>query len=326
MGSLVGIRVRGQDQSPPILKPPRLKPGDRVGLIAPGSPVPADRIAKAEETTRLLGYQPVLGQYVFEKNGYLAGTDEQRLQDLHDMFQRPDIKAIWCIRGGYGCTRLLSRINYDEIKANPKIFIGFSDITALHLAIHEMTGLVTFHGPVAASAPTEYSIESLRTILTAPQETTIQAYKAEAHSYPKPYPIRPGESEGILTGGNLSLLAALAGTPWSPSYENKIVFIEDIGEKPYRIDRMLVQLSQATDLPKAAGIILGIFHDCEAKQGENSLTLEETLRHNFAPLNVPVAFGCSFGHVDHQCTFPLGIRARMDAAKNLITILESATS
>ncbi len=325
-GALAGwTNIEVTSRNLPVIKPARLNPGDKVGLIAPGSPIPRKRIEQAQQTVLALGYQPVLGKFVFEKHGYLAGTDQQRLEDFHAMFENPAIKAIWCIRGGYGCTRLLPMIDYDLVKNNPKILIGYSDITALHLAIHRSTGLVTFHGPVASSKPTSYTLDGLKRALLANGSTDIYSFSGSHSPYPRPYTISKGSSTGILMGGNLSLLAALAGTEWSPSYQDKLVFLEDIGEKPYRIDRMLVQLFQATDLSRAAGIVLGVFLDCEADKDENSLTLAETLDDHFRPLEIPSCYGFTFGHIDDQCTLPVGIEATFDAEDKRITLLESAT-
>jgi muramoyltetrapeptide carboxypeptidase len=315
-----------QQHKSTLVKPAKLRPGDKVGLIAPGSSIPEERIIKASQTTEMLELVPVLGDFVYESNGYLAGTDEQRLQDLHRMFSDKDIKAVWCIRGGYGCTRLLPLIDYKIIKQNPKIFIGYSDITALHLAMQKECGLVTYHGPVASSQPTSYSIEALKKMIFEGHPHDIMPAPITDEAGTEIYTIREGQAEGKLTGGNLSLLAALVGTRWCPSYAGKIVFIEDIGEKPYRIDRMLVQLLQSTDLAKAAGVILGQFNDCEGKPGDKTMTLRETLYHQFKNLNMPVFYGFSFGHIDDNCTLPLGIPIRFDTREKKLTTLEKSTS
>ena len=309
-----------------ITKPERLKNGDKIGLIAPGSSIPSDRVEQAIETSKSLDLVPVLGDFVYESNGYLAGTDIQRLADLHRMFEDPGIKAIWCIRGGYGCTRLLPKINYSMIRKNPKILLGYSDITALHLAINHECNLVTFHGPVASSTPTEYTIHALEAVIFNNEPVSIEmANRSADNNKEEIYTIRRGSAEGILTGGNLSLLAALVGTRWCPSYAGKIVFIEDIGEKPYRIDRMLVQLFQGTDLAQASGIILGRFMDCEGKPGEKTFSLKETLHYQFSKLDTPVFYGFSFGHIDNNCTFPLGIKARFSTDDKILHLQEACT-
>ncbi len=314
-----------------LIKPQRLQTGDRVGLIAPGSPVPSERIDKAMKTVEQLGLVPVLGQHATKAWGYLAGTDSERITDLHQMFIRSDIQAIWCLRGGYGCTRLLPLIDYDLICRHPKIFIGYSDVTALHLALHHQCHLSTFHGPVATSAPTDYNLDLLRRMLFDTSAITIHPavenpVVVQTDTAFRAYTITPGKAQGRLIGGNLSLLAALAGTPWSPSYRGKLVFMEDIGEKPYRIDRMLVQLLQSTDIAEAAGFILGVFNDCQPEEGDRSLTLEQTLRHQFSSLGVPSYYGFSFGHIENQCTLPLGAEATFDTSDASIILHDSAVT
>lgn len=319
---LMGYVANLRESNLPMMKPKMLKPGDRIALIAPGSSVPPEKVEQAVLTCRSLGLEPVLSQYATALNGYLAGTDEQRLEDLHAMFSDLEIKGIWCLRGGYGCTRLLPHLNFELIRQNPKVFIGYSDITALHLSIGMHCNLVTFHGPVASSNATEYTIKRFKEVLMRQESSDIQSTE-EALS--QQYVIREGSAEGVLTGGNLSLLAAMAGTPWLPNFAHKIVCIEDIGEKPYRIDRMLVQLLQSTDLDKAAGIILGQFKDCEAKPGEKSFSLEETLRHQFKDISAPVFYGFSFGHIDEQCTLPFGLRAKFNTQEKVLHLLELPT-
>ena len=307
------------------LFPDRLHSGDVVGLIAPGSSVPKERIDRAVETVGKLGLVPRLGKYIHEANGYLAGTDKQRLDDLHTMFVDPEVRAVWCLRGGYGCTRLLPDIDYGLIKENPKIFAGYSDITALHLAFYKETGLITYHSPVAVSEPTDYTINRFEEIVFSGKKCVIRLAEEHLEEAFEIHTIVEGKVQGRLTGGNLSLLAALAGTKWSPDYKDKLVFIEDIGEKPYRIDRMLVQLFQATDLREAAGIIFGQFNDCEAEDGEKSQSLKETLAGQFRNFDGPVFYGFSFGHIDNQCTLPIGVNARFDTREKVLHLLEAPT-
>lgn len=318
------------DQTTPLQKPATLQEGDHVGLITPGSAIPEHRIADAVKTTRSLGLVPVLGKHVGKELGYLAGSDDERLEDLHRMFGDTEIKGIWCIRGGYGCTRLLPRIQYDLIKANPKVFIGYSDITALHHAFLMECQLVTFHGPLAVSEPTMYSLNYLKkaVMTNAPYVVGQSVENLDTRSKDQafePFVINSGTMKGPLVGGNLSLMTALIGTPWEVSYADKLVFIEDIDEKPYSIDRMLVQLLQATDLSKAAGILLGVFYDCNPDEGDKSLSLRETLVGQFASLNIPVFYGFSFGHIDHHCTLPVGTLAEFDPVKQEIHFLETGT-
>lgn len=311
-----------------LVLPKRLKAGDRVALIAPGSPPSDEKLAMALSNLTSLGFQVREGVHLRKKNGYLAGTDADRLSDLHQAFADPDTDAVWCVRGGYGCARLLPDVNFNIIRDNPKVFIGYSDITALHIAIHQQTGLATFHGPVAVSDLPLFTANNLRTVVmdgVAPHriQGVPDALNPPHH---QPFTIAPGRAEGILTGGNLALLAALAGTPFAPVFKDKIVFIEDVGEKPYRIDRMITQLLQATDLRKAAGIVLGIFDDCEPDSGSPSLTLRETLGLCLGNLGIPVFYGLPFGHIQGQCTLPYGVKAVLDADTFSLLLPDSAVS
>lgn len=290
----------------PVL-PARLKAGDRVSLIAPGSPPSDEKLAQALSNLSSLGLRVKEGAHLRNKNGYLAGTDADRLSDLHQAFSDPDTDAVWCVRGGYGCARLLPGLNFDIIRNNPKVFIGYSDITALHIAIHQQTGLATFHGPVAVSDLSVFTLNHLRAVVMGEEVPhRIQGVSdASASPHYQPFVIAPGRAEGTLTGGNLALLAALAGTPFSPVFKDKIVFIEDVGEKPYRIDRMITQLLQATDLREAAGIALGIFDDCNPDPESPSLTLAETLNLCLGNLGMPVFTDCL------SAIFRVSVRCRM---------------
>ncbi len=328
--SIPGVAGREKRALPPeLIKPLALEEGSTIALIAPGSPIGEDRVRVATENMLRLGLVVKEGRNIRAQRGYLAGTDEQRLADLHWAFSDPEIDGIWCLRGGYGCGRLLPNIDYDLIRRNPKPLIGYSDITALHLAIHRHTGLVTFHGPVASSEYPENTTANAKAVLWQGKKGHVVALPTEAEELPgpeyQPMVIAPGQAQGALTGGNLALLSALVGTEYGPTYRGKLVFIEDIGEQPYRIDRMLVQLFQGTDLAHAAGIVLGIFNDCQPKSGGiPSLSLEETLRDNFSHLGIPVAYGFPFGHVPHNVTLPYGIEALLDTEEGTLTLLEGA--
>jgi muramoyltetrapeptide carboxypeptidase len=307
-----------------LVKPKRLKAGDTVALIAPSSGLSAEQIQKAVENMASLGLKSKLGKYAGELNGFLAGTDAQRVEDIHWAFSDKTIDAVWCLRGGYGLSRILPQIDYRLIKANPKAFIGYSDITALHVAIHQRCGMVTFHGPVATSTLSDYTKDHvIKTLFNglAPDKielstdnttNTSPLYKTEV--------IHPGTARGSLIGGNLSLLTAVAGTPYAlKDVKGKILFTEDVGEKPYRIDRMFTQLKQSIDMRTLAGLALGIFSDCDAPEG--SPTVIEVVKDQFSNLGIPVIYGLSFGHIRDQFTLPLGIEAEMNTAKASITLL-----
>jgi len=307
----------------PRRKPPCLRPGARVALIAPAGPVSEERLQKALANLSEQGYQVREGAALRQRYGYLAGEDTERLKDLHWAFADPEVDAIWCVRGGYGATRLLPQVDFRLIARHPKPFIGYSDITALHLAIGQRTGMVTFHAPGASADFPPFALDHLRAVLVEPRVPHVLPPSAETGS-PAPATLRPGKATGPLVGGNLTLLAALVGTPFQPSFRNKIAFIEDVGEEPYRIDRLLTQLLQTTDLSKAAGIALGTFIDCHPKTPEFSLSLLETLRLCLSGLNMPIAYGLPFGHMPAQATLPYGIRAELDADALTLTLLESA--
>lgn len=315
-------------EKPRLIKPRRLQPGATVAVIAPSSPPRAEKLNKGLENLRGFGFNLVEGKYLRSQNGHLAGTDAERLADLHWAFQDPAIDAVWCIRGGYGASRLLPMIDYSLIRQHPKALIGYSDITALHIAIHQETGLVTFHGPVAAAEYPEDTFHYCKSVVMEPiTPLEIRANQAETALLPaefQAFTITPGTATGALTGGNLALLAAMTGTAYAPVFRNKIVFLEDVGEQPYRIDRMLTQLLQGTDLMEAAGIALGVFNECQPKPDTFSLSLQDTLRDRLGHLGIPVAYGIPFGHVDHQATLPYGIKARLDADNQTLTILEQA--
>lgn len=301
--------------------PAALNPGDKVGLIAPAGPVAPEKVANAITNMQNLGLEPVYNEIALKKHGYFSASDQERLDDLHQMFANKEIKGIWCLRGGYGCTRILPFINYDLIRKNPKVFVGYSDITALHHAFCKEAGLKTYHGPVASSQVfSAFTSKNLQQVFFSGQkEIEVLPYEQEEANYRQPaLTLYSGQAEGKLTGGNLTLLAAMAGTPFAPSYKNKIVFIEEIGEKPYRIDRMFTQLLQATDIRKANGIIFGIFHDCQPKTEENSLTLMETIQDFVEKVKLPSIYGFPIGHIPDMVTLPMDARAMLDADHNRV--------
>lgn len=309
-----------------IVRPKRLRAGQTVALISPSSGLSMDQINKAIVNMNSLGLRPKLGKYADRLNGFLAGTDAERVDDIHWAFSDPSIDAVWCIRGGYGLSRILPQIDFAKIKANPKPFIGYSDITALHVAIHQRTGLVTFHGPLATSELSDYTKDHVVKTLfngTAPDKIAVSRDNAaNTNLLYKTQVITPGKARGQLIGGNLSLLTAVAGTPYAlKDVRGKILFTEDVGEKPYRIDRMFVQLKQSVDLRSCAGVALGIFADCDAPEG--SPTVIDVIKDQFSDLGIPVICGLSFGHIRDQFTLPLGVEAELDTAITTLTLIES---
>ena len=310
------------------VKPKRLTTGDTVAVIAPSSGVSEQEFDKAIQNMSDLGFKTKVGKYTKSLNGFLAGTDKERLEDFHSAFADKEVKAIWCIRGGYGAARFLPDIDYNLIRKNPKILIGYSDITALHLAIYQNTGLVTFHGPVASSTYSDYTKKHAINVLMNPSaQYKIELSPdnvAKESSLFKAEVITKGKCRGKLIGGNLSLLTALAGTPFAlKNMKGKLLFIEDVGERPYRLDRMLTQLRQSIDLKQLAGIALGVFENCNAPD-DKSQTVIDVARDQLGDVGIPVIYGLSFGHIRDQFTLPVGIEAELDTESATMNFLESA--
>lgn len=301
------------------IKPKALQKGDTLGLIAPGSPIYEDSVfEKMLVDLKNLGFELKLGEYVRNQRGYLAGTDEQRTQDLMHMFQDPEVDGIMCIRGGWGCNRILPLIDFEVIKNHPKIFCGFSDITSLHMAIYKKSGLHTFHGPVGKSEWNTFTIDAFREIIFKGNKTVFGVQQENDKSFT----IQDGEAEGLLLGGNLSVLVSMIGSDYLPSFENAILFLEDIGESVYRVDRMLTQLRLSGILNQISGFVFGKCSDCSA--GNNSLSLQEVFEDHIKPLNIPAFYGAMISHEDNNITLPIGISARINSTDKTIQILGSA--
>ncbi|MBN2572068.1 MAG: LD-carboxypeptidase [Ignavibacteriales bacterium] len=315
-----------------VIKPKKLKAGDTVGLIAPGSYITNEELVSTIANLETLGFKVRYSKYILEQNGYLSGNDEQRAYDIHEMFADKNIKGILCARGGYGCMRILDLLDYELIKNNPKCFIGFSDITALLYGIYQKTGLVCFHGPVGISSMNDYTLDYLKkTVMEKRNSLVIKSAveeNEETNSAYKKYVITSGSAEGILVGGNLSIVAALVGTPYFVGLENKILFLEEIGEEPYRIDRMLTQLILSGEMKKVKGIVLGVFRDCESKEEdpsyEKSFSLSQVLFDRLQNLGVPVMYGMSFGHIRNKITIPFGVKAKLDTKNQTLTLKENS--
>ncbi len=316
-----------------LLKPRALKPGDTIGLITPATYVSdPDRLQMVEDTARYFGLAPKWGPNVRKRAGYLGGTIQERLDDLHALWADPAVSGIFAIRGGYGSGQLLDKIDYDLIRRNPKVFIGYSDITAMHLAIHQRTGLVTFHGPVLTSSFTPYTQEYYRKALFEPKPIGAVANPPESNAL-RPHhrmrTIRPGTARGRLVGGNLSLIAMTMGTPFEIDTRDAILFLEDIGEQPYSLDRMLTQLRLAGKLQQAAGIVWGECSECapfDYKPAfESTFSTAEVADRILGQLEIPVLSGLVIGHTEDQVTLPYGVMASLDADKRTLTIEEAAT-
>lgn len=312
------------------IKPKRLKVGDTIGLIAPAGYVSESALEESVSNIESLGFNPYYTDKIKSKYGYLAGSDENRADDLNHMFENDKVDGIFCVRGGYGVARMMGQINYDAIRSNPKVLVGYSDITALHYAIYSQTGLVTFHGPVATSTFNEFSVDNLVKTIMNPQEKTVfsPADDSERGSDFNTYTIREGKVSGELIGGNLSIVVTFLGTKYDVDYKNKILYLEEIDEKPYRVDRMLTHLYQAGKLEEVAGIALGVFRKCDSKtgsaQGEQSLSLKEVLYDKLYSLGIPVIYGLSFGHIENKYTIPFGINAELDVQNQTLMLMEPA--
>ncbi|MCZ2074757.1 MAG: LD-carboxypeptidase [Bryobacteraceae bacterium] len=310
------------------IRPTALKPGDTVGLITPATYVSdPDALATAERTLRYFGLEPKFGANVRKRSGYLGGTVEERIEDLHSMFRDPDVKGVFAIRGGYGSGQLLDRIDYDLIRKNPKVFLGYSDITTLLIAIRQRAGLVTFHGPVVLSKFSDYTQNHLRKALFAAEPVGVVTNPPESNKLRPVHTlrtIRPGMASGELIGGNLSLVAATMGTPYEIQTAGRILFLEDVGEEPYSIDRMLTQLRLGGKLSAAAGIVFGECRNCQPRECgpsfESTLSVGEVLDSILGEMKVPVLTGLTIGHTEDQLTLPEGVHATLDADRGELTI------
>ncbi|MBS1808918.1 MAG: LD-carboxypeptidase [Acidobacteria bacterium] len=330
--TLTTVETAAQKKSSELIKPRKLQPGAMVGLITPATPTTdPDRLAMADRALKFFGFKVKVGKNVGRRAGYFGSAPEERLDDLHAMFRDSDVDAVFALRGGYGAQHLLDRIDYDLIRRNPKVLLGYSDITALHLAINKHAGLVTFHGPNMLSEFTPYSQEHFRRALFESKPLGLLANPPETNQIRPKHPvrtIRPGTATAPIIGGNLTLISTLMGTPYEIDCRGKILLIEDIGEEPYRIDRMLTQLLLAGKFKDAIGIVVGECVDCGPSDFKPSLgsnfSLGEVLDAMLKPLTVPVFYGLTFGHTDDQLTLPLGVMATMDADKGTLEIKESA--
>ena len=316
-----------------LLKPERLNFGDTIGIIAPASAPPDPKaVDRAVAALERFGFKPKLSKHVRARLGFLAGTDRQRATDLMAMFADKKVKAIICLRGGYGSARILDRLDYDMIRRNPKILSGYSDITSLHCALMRKVNLISIHAPMLNGALADPKVPEFtkksffRTVMEAqPAGSICEGYDKKDISI-----LRGGVAEGRLIGGNLSLLCASLGTPFAPSFKGRILFFEDISEKPYRLDRMLTHLWNAGIFSQVAGVAVGVNQDCndpDAKPGgEYRQSGADVVKERLSELRVPVVTGLPFGHVDLNATIPVGVMARLDGQRGDLIITESAVA
>lgn len=313
------------------IRPQRLRAGDVVGLVAPSGAIDDSQVADiARESLQAMGLTVREGLYLGGRRGYLAGTDVERAHDLNTMIQDPDVRGIFAVRGGWGAARIIDRLDYDSLARDPKVLAGYSDITALHNAVHARTGLVTFHSPIAASSWATFPYEHFRRIVfDAEAPTLLPAPDTADTLVPQQNRVRtlhPGRARGRLLGGNLTVLSHLVGTAYLPAFDGAILFLEDIGEEPYRLDRMLTQLKLAGVLGAIAGFVFGRCTDCDPGEGYGSLNLETVLLDHIAPLGVPAWFNAMIGHIRDQWTVPVGIEAEIDAELGSVRLLTPAVT
>jgi muramoyltetrapeptide carboxypeptidase len=303
------------------IKPAALRRGDKIGLVAPASSFNHDRFMVGCDRLRQMGYEPVYSQNIFDRDIYFAGSVERRAHEFHELWRHDDIAALICVRGGYGSNYLLEKIDYGLIAAQPKILMGCSDITSLLTAIHDRTGLIGFHGPMVAKDIADGTFDE------ASWKSALQGESNWSVPTPDTEVLRAGKAAGRLYGGCLSMLVASLGTPYEIQTDDAILFIEDIGEKPFRIDRMLTQLRLGGKLDKVRGFVFGEMLDCLPPQGE-TYTLQQVIMRVLEPYNVPIVYGLKSGHVSSgNITLPIGVQAELEAESSEASfqILESAT-
>ena len=311
-----------------IIKPKRLRIGQKIGLVAPASHLDSnERIQRYIEFLESLGFQVQEGNHLYDRFGYFAGTDEDRAEDLNMMFRDPSIKGIFCLTGGWGSSRILPFLDYELIQMNPKVLMGYSDITSLLNGIFNKTGLITFHGFVAKTNFSPYSLAEFKKIVLN-GETNIPLGIPMGDEHDKGLNriscLYPGKISGQLVGGNLTLMSHLVGTQYLPDFHNKILFLEDVNEKVYRIDRMLTQLKLSGNLQKLSGVVFGQFTGCSPDDGKvNQFTLEEVLEKFSQELGAPAISGLMIGHIDDQTTLPLGCQVELDSEHRTFKLLEA---
>lgn len=315
----------------PLIKPRRLVAGQTIGVIAPSSPPSEpEGVRIAIETVESFGFRPQPAAHLFDRNGYLAGDDAARAADLNALFADEHVDAIFCVRGGYGASRLLPMLDYEVLRANPKVLLGYSDITSLLLAIYQKAGLVTFHGPIAMQSFSAYTLAEFKQVLFDPHPPLslgapppFERGEGRVERTNRITTLVPGKVQGPLLGGNLSLVTHLIGTPYFPDLTGAILFLEDVGEAVYTIDRMLTQLWLSGKLQKVAGVVFGKFTEPRPSEYAQNRLQEEVLAERVRALNIPAVMGLMIGHVEDQATIPVGCLAELDATAGRLTLLES---
>ncbi|MBE0556820.1 MAG: LD-carboxypeptidase [Proteobacteria bacterium] len=312
----------------PLVKPPRLRKGDVIGLISPAStPSSSEKIEKGVHYLEGLGYRTTVAPHALSVHGYLAGTDEERAADFNSMVNDTKVKAIFALRGGYGTPRILRRLDYLALKRSPKIIVGYSDLTSLQLAVLRKCSLITFSGPMVAvemwNTIDPYTEEQFWRLVTSSDAPGLLAFPT-GHT---PTAVQRGSATGRLIGGNLALLVASMGSPFLPALKGNLLFAEDVDEAPHRVDRMFMQLKNAGILSSIAGLVLGLFTECvPSDPSVPHFTIDEVLAELVHHTDVPILGNVPYGHVPRKLTLPVGVRARMDVEKLRLEILEGAVS
>lgn len=321
----------GKATTPPILKPARLKPGSIVGIVSPASATfLREEVDIVIDVVRGLGMVPKLAPHILDRYGYLGGKDKDRAADINQFFADPKVIAILPMRGGWGCSRILPYLDYQLIRKNPKIIVGFSDITALILGINAKTNLVTFHGPNGLTSWRTKQTDSFRRVLESAETVTFQNLKDDGDENRlmqlkyRQQTITPGRAQGKLIGGNLSVFSGIVGSPYMPDLNGAILFLEEINENIYRIDRLMTHLKIAGVFDKLAGFIFGQCKGCSPDADYGSLTLEEVVWDHIQPLGIPSWYGAMIGHIEPIVTLPIGLDVEIDATAGTIRMLEPA--
>lgn len=324
-------RRDARDQRPPRIRPKHLEPGDRVVLVAPASATfNTVELDIAKESLEALGLKVDVGGHLLDRHGYLAGQDKDRAADINRAFADDSVHAVLPIRGGWGSSRLLPYLDFETIRTHPKVVLGFSDITALHMAIQAKTGLITFHGPNAMGRWDEFSAAWVRRVIFGGEAVTLENPREKgeflAQTEHRIQTITPGTARGRILGGNLTVLTAIMGSPYVPDFSDAILFLEDVDEDIYRIDRMMTTLALAGVLRRIRGFIWGSCSECEPGRGFGSLTFEEIFDDHVKPLKIPAWQGAMIGHETPQFTMPEGVEVEIDAGAGTIRMLEAAVS
>jgi muramoyltetrapeptide carboxypeptidase len=304
-----------------FIQPKRLQKGDCIGICAPaGALRRKEEVAEFTQTLNQMGFRVKVGKNVYRKHGYFAGTDAERTSDFMDFIEDDEVQGIFFLRGGWGCARLLSLLDFKSIRANPKVIMGFSDATSMLNAITDRSRVITFHGPSGNSTWNNYSKKYIESVLMSGERTQFKNSSSD-HSITT---YSSGTASGILWGGNLSVVTSMIGSPYFPDMADALLFLEEVGEEPYRVDRMLTQLEQAGILDRCNGIILGSFRKCSAEEPDRSFTLEEVFEQHFNHLEIPVFYGAQIGHTVNKFTIPIGVEASMDADTGTVQLTHPA--